>query len=195
MGGQLSSLKQSAAVQTDREISMKPTGFGLCLLLLLVIFNAACAHEAYKYSDPLYPLKRVSINVTDRLFQIADVAESMTVCAINEPYICVSSRSFDFHFPRRLREGQTEWTVDGATYRVDNSYDYEISGRKSLVTRIIRTKGKEKTAYLFSDRYGLIGIAFFVGDPGPYVTFLLDAECGFGAPATCTRTQGNPPAG
>lgn len=142
---------------------------------------AAAGHEVYTYRDPIFPKKRFSINVSERLFQIAGVAIPMSVCGNDEDYICVVSDGFYFHVPKTGELSSREWNVQGIRYTSENKEEVSIWGKLHSVSRISGVGRKMHIIYLYSKDSGLVGFSFVDKNSGAKGTYLLDGTCGFGA--------------
>lgn len=149
-------------------------------VLLLGLSGEVEAHESFKYRDPAFPEKRISIDVGREQFLVADVAEDMKVCKSGASFICVESRTLSFHFPRNFKDGQKEWDAHGRKYRVESVESYEIWGRQERLMRIRMDSQGESTIYLYSQKVGLMGIGFVDPKTRSYAIYLVDGERGFG---------------
>ena len=50
------------------------------VLLTVSPFLTAYAADVYRYSDPLFPAKRLALRISDKQFTVADMAEDLYVC-------------------------------------------------------------------------------------------------------------------
>jgi hypothetical protein len=154
-----------------------------CFLTVCFISLSAIAdeREIYTYRDPIFPKKRLSINVSERFFQIAGVAIPMSICGNDEDYICVVSDGFYFHIPKSGELSNREWNVQGIRYTSENKEEVSIWGKLHSVSRISGVSKKMHIIYLYSKDSGLVGFSFVDKKSGAKGTYLLDGLCGFGA--------------
>jgi hypothetical protein len=138
----------------------------------------------YTYRDPIFPKRRLVVNVPDQAFQVADVALPMTTCKDGSRYICVESDGFNFHVPAEVHS-DSEWHAGGVSYKAEPEETISLLGKVFSVRRI-NGKGKNlHILYLYSVDNGLVGFSFVDDESGAKGTYLLDQACGFGAKPDC----------
>jgi hypothetical protein len=158
------------------------------LSFFLASFNAVAADNGrFTYRDPVFPKKRLTINVSERIFQIADVAIPMSVCGSDDDYICVLSDGFYFHKPSEGIESKRKWKADGIRYTSDSEETISLWGKSHLIWRINGVGKQMHIIYLYSKDAGLVGFSFVDKKSGAKGTYLLDEKCGFGASNACEK--------
>ncbi|WP_242112757.1 hypothetical protein [Luteimonas aquatica] len=169
---------------------MKSTTLLVCVaLLLLVAFTATASDSLYRYGDPVFPQKNISIDVGNKLFLIADVAEKIELCKEHEEYFCAKSKVFYFSVPNNdeVEVVGKSWVFDGHRYTVDSVDEYSIWGNKKKLSMIREDNKKIGMMYLYSRHYGLIGVGLVDPEKRTYKTFLLEGACGFAASKDCAE--------
>jgi len=183
MCGQIVSLEMGLYIMT------KVSKFLAALLLTVSPFFAAHAADVYRYSDPLFPAKRLTLRVSDKQFTVADMAEDLYVCGKESKFHCVRSATFKFEIPRAIQNRQRNWMVDGRTYQVEAIEKYSLRGATEELMRIREENAAGSSIYLYSLKRGLVGIGFVHPDDRTYSTYLLEGNCGFGASEVCPSTS------
>ena len=81
---------------------MKIYTIKLCAALFFIIFvpKVIAGDGVYTYRDPVFPDKRLSLNLRDNVFQIADVGMIMSSCGPEDEYACIVSDVFLFTFQK-----------------------------------------------------------------------------------------------
>lgn len=157
----------------------------ISFLLILSSGMARGAYEIYSYRDPVFPDKRISIDVTGGQFLIADVAVKFMECDKKKYAICLKTKAFSFLIPKKFKEGQKTWSDDEIKYAIESIGMHHILGWSGDLMRI-RSDGKDGSTYfLYSKSTGLIAISFVDAKTGMHATYLLDGKCGFGAEPSC----------
>lgn len=158
------------------------------ILLTASPFPTAHAADVYRYSDPLFPAKRLALRVSDKQFTVADMAEDLYVCGKESEFHCVRSATFKFEIPKVIQSGQRSWAVDGRKYQIEAIEKYSLRGATEELMRIREESASSSSIYLYSLKHGLVGIGFVNKSDQTYSTYLLEGNCGFGALEVCPST-------
>lgn len=156
------------------------------LATLFFSFQEANASDGkYTFRDPIFPEKRISIDVREETFLVADTALKMSTCKESDNFLCLVTDAFTFYAPRKIAKAQREWSGKGHKYLVESIANYGILGWNGPLMRI-RGEGKEGVTYfLFSKNAGLVAISIVGKDTSAHATYLLDGKCGYGAMTDC----------
>lgn len=166
----------------------KNTKILAAVLLTAFPFLMALAADEYRYSDPLFPAKRMALRVSDKQFTMADMAEDLYVCGKESEFHCVRSATFKFEIPKVIKSGQRNWVVDGRKYQIEAIEKYSLRGATEELMRIREENASSSSIYLYSLKRGLVGIGFVNKGDRTYSTYLLEENCGFGASEVCPST-------
>jgi hypothetical protein len=184
ISGRNSSWMMGVHVVTDMLKSL-PTK--LMLAVLLFSSSASCAvSEQWVYHDPLRPNQLFSINTVPASFGVNDVQYDAEFCDLKDAYYCVKSSQFTFYVPKKLTESIREWKAGGDTYVIAFTSRVSLLGLEDNILFIDKRRkdGEGTIRFLYSKSRGLVGMGGFTDNSS--AIFLLDIDCGFGAPSDCS---------
>jgi hypothetical protein len=159
--------------------------FAISLLFLSRVANAS--GDVYTFRDSVFPEKRISIDISGKNFLVADSALKMSVCQDSDEFLCVVTDAFAFFVPKKIEQGQREWSVKAHKYVVESIERYGILGWNGSLMRIRGESTNGVTYFLYSKHAGLVGISIVAKNSGSHTTYLLDGKCGYGAAPACNQ--------
>ena len=165
------------------------TARSVAFILYFVALSQTAAEE-WVYANPIEPTRYYTIETNPDSFGVRDVRDEAKFCAAESADICIKSRDFELHIPKRLSSPTDTWTRSGVTYTATvMKHPWRFLGVEDKTVYEIEKpnpSGKGTLRFLYSSSRGLIGMGGFTDTTSG--VFLLQSKCGFGAPSSCSNT-------
>lgn len=125
--------------------------------MLIQTFTFASASEKYVYLNPFDNSKFFSISDASKTILLNDMEYDFNYCNQTSEYVCIESDVFNFAVPRKLKNSQNFWKINGVDYRLKSINAIYLLGLKINIFNIVSNQGDYKYNFLYSEKYGLIG--------------------------------------
>lgn len=133
--------------------------------------------KTFVYSDLFNPRDSYVLNVDEQYLAEGDLRFGITLCGLDQPYICFNSRAFSFAVPKISMK--QEWDYMGHHYKFIDSRTYSLLGKRMELRRITTNLDGVKFIFLYSEKLGLVGISVSAQSNSKH--YLLRGERGFGS--------------
>lgn len=132
--------------------------------------------KTFVYSDLFAPRDSYVLNVEEQYLVEGDLRFGITLCGLDQPYICFNSRALSFAVPKIFIK--QEWNYMGNHYKVVDSRTYSLLGKRIELHRITTNLDGVTFIFLYSEKLGLVGISVSAQSNSKH--YLLRGERGFG---------------
>ncbi len=111
----------------------------------------------------------------------------VSVCPPNSPYVCMNGDGGIFVFPKRKIVTGDTWSFEGYTFRASKELQVRMLG-KTVSAHLIEQQGalNRTGTFIRLNRDWWLSVAVVEVSATP-TTFIIEGECGFGAPPTCPK--------
>ena len=156
---------------TDRVLSLLA-----CACLCSCATPFAQDEGTYVYRDLVRGKRSMTVELSTRKMILWDVATDIAFCSADLEVACLKSALWTLAIPRSRPLPQS-WTFEGQRFELTQARALRLLGREVSVFVVTTTKDQLRLTYYYSEKDGLIAVAF-TGGQGQDASFILENSGG-----------------